>query len=112
MYLPHLFLKLLGVDWKASNLDKSLKQTSTVARIFMKVSETNRNSRKICESKNMRESVPLLVSDFLLFKVFVSKFNKKAQSPNVPNFGVLSPVSWAPVYWVLSPGSRVLDPKP
>ena len=111
MYFPHLFLKQLGVNWKANNLDKSLKQKSTVARIFMKVSETNRNSRKIWESKNMRESVPLLVSDFLLFKVFVSKFNKKAQSPNVPNFGVLSPVSWAPVYWVLSPGSRVLDPK-
>ena len=59
----------------------------------------------------MRESVPLLVSDFLLFKVFVLKFNKKAQSPNVPSFGVLSPVSWAPVYWVLSPASQVLDPE-
>ena len=53
MYFPYLFLKLLGVDWKASNLDKSLKQKSTVARIFMKVWETNRNSRKIYESKNI-----------------------------------------------------------
>ena len=43
---PHLFLKLLRVEWKASHLDKSLKQKSTVPRIFLKISETNFYSRK------------------------------------------------------------------
>ena len=45
----------------------------------------------------------LLVSDFLLFKVLFWKFNKKVQSPGVPDFGVLSTEAW-----VLSPKSQVL----
>ena len=49
----YLFLKMLRVEWKASQLYKSSKQKSTVPRIFLKTLETNLNSRKICESKNI-----------------------------------------------------------
>ena len=50
---PHVFLKLLRVEWKANHLDKSLKQKTALPRIFLKVSETNVNLRKICESSDM-----------------------------------------------------------
>ena len=35
---------------KANHLDESLKQKSTVPRIFLKILEANLNPRKICES--------------------------------------------------------------
>ena len=74
MCLLQFFLKLLRVEWKAIHLDKSLKQKSSVPRIFLKISETNLNSRKtvkvkICERVCFALS-RLPVSDFLLFNVF------------------------------------------
>ena len=116
MYFPHLFLKQLGVNWKANNLDKSLKQKSTVARIFVKVSETNRNSRKIYESKNIWKCplrYHMYFKWFLTFQRFILKVNKKAQSPKVLGCGILSPGSWGhrvpgSVSWL--PGLGVPDP--
>ena len=105
MCLPHLYLKLLRVKWKASHLDKSLKQKSTVPRIFLKISERNFNLRKICESKNMwkgalRYHVYSLVSDFLLFNVLFWSSIKK--------FKVQGLKFWDLESWVPGPGSWLL----
>ena len=50
MCLPHVFFKLLRVEWKANHQDKLREQKSTVPRIFLKISEIDLNLRRICES--------------------------------------------------------------
>ena len=66
-----------------------------VPRSFLKIYEGKYLKRYFALSR-------LLESDF---QRFILKFNKKVQSPRVPDFGVLSPGSQAP-----GPGTRVLGP--
>ena len=79
-------------------VDKSLKQQSTVPRIFLKILEANLNSSKICESKKYVKGCfalsRLLVTDFLLFNVL---FQSSVKMFKVPGFQVLGS-------WVLDPG--------
>ena len=113
MCLSHLFFKLLRVEWKASHLDKSLKQKSAVSRIFLKISEINVYSRK--KSNNLYDGkicervfcvIMFTCKWFRTFQWFILKFNKKVQSPRVPGFWVLSLGCW-----VLFPGSWIVESK-
>ena len=113
MCLPHVFLKLLRVEWKANHLDKSLKKKSTVPRIFQKISETKKTREKMwklqCVKGCFSTLSRLLVSDFLLFNVLFWSSMKKFK---VSGSWVLGPCSWVFGFGsqVLCPGSRVLDP--
>ena len=106
-----------------------LKQKSRVLVIFLKIYETNLNSRK--KSSNLKGYFvlsSLLVSDFLLCNVLFWSSIKNFKVPGSqileswvlgPEFGVWSPRSQdpglescalGPGSWVLGPGSWILDP--
>ena len=113
MCLPHVFLRLLRVEWKANHLDKSLKQKSTVRRIFLKIAETNLTREKYAKVKIFERVLCVITftcKRFLTFQCFILKFNRKVQSPRVPSFGVLSLGSRVLGPGVLRPGSQLLGP--